>query len=93
MKKELQRLLNSSSATLQINQYFKLKRFTEDILSNDIDVLQLESNLLNSCSSITEIKSRKFEDIIQEIKQAMQNDFDNARDKLLSDFANGYFRR
>ena len=93
MKKELQRLLNSSSATLQINQYFKLKRFTEDILSNDIDVLQLESNLLSSCSNITEIKSRDFEGIIQEIKQAMQNDFDNARDKLLSDFENGYFRR
>lgn len=93
MKKEILKLMQSNEGTFKINNICYLRRWTKDGLGNDVDKLKLEFNTINDVRfSIypTDIKSRNYEDIIQEVDILIKQFTKELQEELCKNLKAGY---
>lgn len=89
MKKEITELLNSTDATLEINPYCTLRRWTKSF-SQDVDRLEASFDLLPAYVVTTyEITARDWRGVVAEVQEAQAKAFADLAARLNSDLANG----
>lgn len=70
MKQEIQLLLDSECESLDINEFFILRRWKHDSRMFPVDMLRLELRGSKPCSKI--ISSRDVKGIMEEVEEAMK---------------------
>ncbi len=89
MKKEIIELLNSTDATLKINPYCTLHRWTK-ALGLDVDNLEACFDLLPAyVVTHYEITARDWRGIVAEVQEIQAQAFADLAKRLNSDLANG----
>lgn len=90
MKKEINHLLESENASLKVNNYCTLHRWTKDILNNDVDRLVATFSITHYSSHSYEIKARDWQGIVAEVQESQTKAFTASADELNKQLANGY---
>ena len=83
MKNKIKDLIKSEKGCIRINPFCMVQRSKTDIYGNACDVLQVVIQIGNSYQHISEIRSRKYSDIVEEIKEAHKRAFDQIHNELL----------
>lgn len=89
MKKEIMQLIESEDATLQINKYCRLHRWTKSV-SQEVDRLEVVFSITNMFSHTYEIKARDWRGIVAEVQEAQTKAFADAADAYNKQLGNGY---
>lgn len=92
MKKALEKLLASENASLKINPYLIITRWTKELNGKPCDRFQAIFSLTSFASSTIEIKSREPEKIIEELSSLQTVAFAEAAEKLNNEIQHGYIR-
>ena len=74
MKKEIEQLLNSENARLQINKFCVLSRTQKDG-QPFYDRLTAYFSVTHFCDHVVEIKSRDWEGVVEELAKAQEDCF------------------
>lgn len=91
MKKEIIALLDSTNASLKINEFCTLRRWTKvPGREAPVDRLQAVFSLTHASSHSFEIKSREWRGIVAEIQEAQTQAFAAAAEEFNRQLANGY---
>lgn len=92
MKKALEKLLASENASLKINPYLIITRWTKELNGKSCDRFQAVFSLTSFASSTVEIKSREPAEIIKELSSLQTVAFAEAAKKLNNEIQHGYIR-
>lgn len=92
MKKALEKLLASENASLKINPYLIITRWTKELNGTSCDRFQAVFSLTSFASSTIEIKSREPKKIVEELTKLQTAAFAEAAEKLNSEIQHGYIR-
>lgn len=90
MKKELMELINSESASLNINKFLRIDRWKSDAIGNKVDKLEAIFSIQHIRSRHFEIKSRDYNGIIAEIQEYQTKAFAEAAEEYNKQLRNGY---
>lgn len=93
MKKEINELLKSERAYLNINEYCSLKRWTKDAYNEVVDCLEVEFSITSKFDYIAKIESRDWQGIVAEIQEHQAKAFASAAEKYNSELKAGYLRK
>ena len=89
MKKEIAELLNSSNATLKINTYCTLHRWTHSPAEGTVDKLEVTFSLNSAFSHSYDIGARDLKGIVAEIQEAQTKAFADAAEMYNRAIAGG----
>ena len=90
MKKQITELLNSQTATLKINEFCRLSRWTRSALGEDVDCLTVTFDLTYSSSHTYNIEARDWRGIVEEVKAAQTAAFAAAAETFNEQLTHGY---
>jgi len=90
MKKEITTLLNSEDATLKINKFCILRRWTKNWCGYDVDCLVAEFSITHAFSHRCEIKARDWRGIVEEVLEAQTEAFTKAMNECNKNLKHGY---
>lgn len=93
MKKEIINLINSANATLTINKFCKIRRWTKDALNNDVDRLEVEFSIKHVYDYSAEINARDWQGVINEVQEHQTKAFAAAAATYNKELKNGYLSR
>ena len=93
MKKEITRLLKQEEGTLKLNNLSRLRRWSKDLFGEKVDMLVLDFETVNNVRygvGNTEIKSRDYEGVLEEIKNLTEQFLECVKLELINNLENGY---
>ena len=90
MKKELNALINSEDATLKINAFCYLHRWTKNALGENIDCLTVTFDLNYVSSHTYYLAARDWQGIVAEVQEAQTKAFADAAATFNTQLKNGY---
>lgn len=90
MKKKINHLIESEDASLKINNFCTLHRWTKDMAANDVDRLVATFSITHYASHSYEIESRDWRGIVAEVQEAQTKAFAAAAEEFNKQLANGY---
>ena len=93
MKKEITRLLKQEEGTLKLNNLSRLRRWSKNLFGEKVDMLVLDfENVNNVRYSVgnTEIRSRDYEGILEEVKNMTALFLECVKLELINNLENGY---
>ena len=90
MEKEIERLINSNNAMLNINRYCRLERWTKDAAGNDVDKLAVIFSITRVNDFTKEIAARNWKDIVNEVNDLTITAFGKAAVSYINQLNSGY---
>lgn len=90
MKKEIEKLINSEDAFLNINPFCTLHRWTKSAIGEQTDSLTATFHVLSSADRVVNIENRDWVGIVEAIGDAQEEFFSEIAKKLNSDLGAGY---
>ena len=93
MKKEITRLLKQEEGTLKLNNLSRLRRWSKDLFGEKVDMLVLDFETVNNVRygvGNTEIKSRDYEGVLEEVKNLTEQFLECVKLELINNLENGY---
>lgn len=91
MKNAITNLINSTEpATLKINQFCTLHRWTKDAIGTEVDCLEARFSITHSTSHIYKIEARDWRGVVAELQEAQTKAFMDAAATYNKQLANGY---
>ena len=88
--KKIKELLNCENGILDINEFVSLRRFQKDAFGNSVDKLKIEFSIISKFEKTVEIETRDVKEIIEIISRETRLAFNEASEKLVKNFKNGY---
>ena len=93
MKKEITRLLKQEEGTLKLNNLSRLRRWSKNLFGEKVDMLVLDFDNVNNVRygvGNTEIKSRDYEGVLEEVKNMTALFLESIKLELINNLENGY---
>lgn len=90
MKKEIERLINSDNAMININRYCRLERWTRDAVGNEVDKLAVIFSITHVNDFTAEITARDWKGVVAEIRSSIAAAFSKAASEYAKQLDNGY---
>ena len=93
MKKEITRLLKQEEGTLKLNNLSRLRRWSKNLFGEKVDMLVLDFDNVNNVEysvGNTEIRSRDYEGILEEVKNMTEWFLECIKLELINNLENGY---
>ena len=93
MKKEIKKLLKKEEGSLRLNKISTLKRWTRNFFGKEVDMLVLDFENVNNVEysvGNTEIRSRDYEGILEEVKNMTALFLECVKLELINNLENGY---
>lgn len=89
MKKEIMNVITSESAELKVTPFGLLRRNRKDAIGNPVDKLWLDVKTKETALVIYEIKSRNYDEVIEEIELAIRDYFERLTERTCKALRNG----
>ena len=89
MKKEIMNVVKSENGSINVTPFGILSRWTKDAIGAPVDRLSLTLSVDKFRVTYYEIKSREYENIIEEIEDCIRDYFDTVSTETRSAFLNG----
>ena len=89
-KKEFMEKLKEEKGSIRINNFTKLNIYKKNVLGDDVDMIIVECSLGYRNSTTADIKSREYEEIMQEIKANIVEFTETLKTEAINDINAGY---
>lgn len=96
MKNEIMEMLKTTEGVFRINNISKIRWNRFDALNNEVNKLRVEFDNINNVNFAlydTEIKSRDYNGIIEEVQQITSNFLNKVADELNKNLRAGYINQ
>lgn len=92
MKKEIENLLNSENAYLDLNKFCCLHRWQKNAFGEPVDCLKVEFSITSTFDYREEITARDWRGIVEQVREAHTRAFAKASEVLSTELKAGYIR-
>ena len=92
MKKEIENLLNSENAYLDLNKFCCLHRWQKNAFGEPVDCLKVEFSITSAFDYREEITARDWREIVEQVREAHTRAFAKASEVLSTELKAGYIR-
>lgn len=92
MKKEIENLLNSENAYLDLNKFCCLHRWQKNAFGEPVDCLKVEFSITSAFDYREEITARDWRGIVEQVREAHTRAFAKASEVLSTELKAGYIR-
>lgn len=92
MKKEIENLLNSENAYLDLNKFCCLHRWQKNAFGEPVDCLKVEFSITSTFDYREEITARDWRGIVEQVRDAHTRAFAKASEVLSTELKAGYIR-
>lgn len=92
MKKEIENLLNSENAYLDLNKLCCLHRWQKNAFGEPVDCLKVEFSITSTFDYREEITARDWRGIVEQVRDAHTRAFAKASEVLSTELKAGYIR-
>lgn len=92
MKKEIENLLKSENAYLDLNKFCCLHRWQKNAFGEPVDCLKVEFSITSTFDYREEITARDWRGIVEQVREAHTRAFAKASEVLSTELKAGYIR-
>lgn len=92
MKKEIENLLESENAYLDLNKYCSLHRWQKNAFGEPVDCLKVDFSITTTYDYSEYITARDWRGVVEQVREAHTRAFANASEVLSTELKAGYIR-